>query len=79
VDIFYDGTTELLLTAPFIRGVHWHGTGCTYSAAITGFLARGHPMHKAVALAKQYITDAIASGYLAQGHFVLNTFAKNVA
>ena len=26
-DIFFDGRTELLLTAPFIRGLHLHGTG----------------------------------------------------
>src|SRR6266446_1109882 len=41
VDIFYDGKQELLLTAPFIRGGRTHGTGCTYSAAVTGYLARG--------------------------------------
>ena len=28
-DIFFDGDTELLLTAPFVRGVRTHGTGCT--------------------------------------------------
>ena len=61
VDIFYDGRQELLLSAPFIRGVSTHGTGCTYSAAIAGHLARGrtlaagcaageglhHPSHRA--------------------------------
>jgi hydroxymethylpyrimidine/phosphomethylpyrimidine kinase len=39
VDIFFDGRTELLLSAPFVRGVSTHGTGCTYSAAITAHLA----------------------------------------
>ena len=34
-DIFYDGTTELLLTAPFVRGIKTHGTGCTCSTAFT--------------------------------------------
>jgi len=79
IDIFYDGNTELLLAAPFIKGVHAHGTGCTYSAAITGFLARGVGVCKAVGLAKQYISDAIANGYLAGGHCAVNSFAKNVA
>ena len=79
IDIFYDGNTELLLAAPFIKGVHPHGTGCTYSAAITGFLAREYGIYKSVGLAKQYISDAIANGYLAGGHFALNSFAKNVA
>ena len=60
VDIFYDGNQELLLSAPFIRGMRTHGTGCTYAAAITAFLARGFPLAKAVWRAKQYITEAIA-------------------
>src|SRR5215469_1051839 len=32
IDIFFDGQTELCLSAPFVRGVSTHGTGCTYSA-----------------------------------------------
>jgi hydroxymethylpyrimidine/phosphomethylpyrimidine kinase len=38
---------------------HTHGTGCTYSAAITAFLARGCSIEEAVRRAKQFITDAI--------------------
>jgi hydroxymethylpyrimidine/phosphomethylpyrimidine kinase len=41
VDIFRDDREELLLAAPFVRGVGTHGTGCTYSAAVTAGLARG--------------------------------------
>ena len=74
VDIFYDGREELLLSAPFIRGVSTHGTGCTYSAAITGSLALGRPLAQAVRLAKDYITQAIAGSRLAAGHSVLNSF-----
>src|SRR6266436_5116232 len=29
IDIFYDGTRELLLSALFIKGAKLHGTGCT--------------------------------------------------
>jgi hydroxymethylpyrimidine/phosphomethylpyrimidine kinase len=72
VDIFYDGRQELLLSAPFIRGVSTHGTGCTYSAAIAGHLARGCPLPKAVERAKEYITQAIARSQTAAGHSVLN-------
>jgi hydroxymethylpyrimidine/phosphomethylpyrimidine kinase len=46
--------------APFIDGVHTHGTGCTMSAAITAGLARGLPLDKAVGEAKHYIGNAIA-------------------
>jgi hydroxymethylpyrimidine/phosphomethylpyrimidine kinase len=70
-DIYYDGGEELLLTAPFIRGMRTHGTGCTYSAAITAWLARGVILPKAVARAKQYITDAIAHSRGIGKHTVL--------
>ena len=36
-----------------------HGTGCTYSAAIAAWLARGKSLVKAVELAKNHITQAI--------------------
>jgi hydroxymethylpyrimidine/phosphomethylpyrimidine kinase len=38
---------------------HTHGTGCTYSAAITAFLARGLSMVDAVGRAKRFIDEAI--------------------
>lgn len=74
VDIFYDGHEELLLTAPFVRGVSTHGTGCTYSAAITGYLALGCSTSLAVQLAKNYITQAIAQSRRVGAHSVLNSF-----
>ena len=72
VDIFFDGREELLLSAPFVRGVSTHGTGCTYSAAITGCLARGMSLPKAVAEAKQFISSAIAGSNRCGNHSVLN-------
>lgn len=71
VDIFYDGRQELLLRAPFIRGVSTHGTGCTYSAAIAGYLARGCALPMAVERAKEYITQAIARSQNVAGSSVL--------
>jgi len=74
VDIFYDGKQELLLTAPFVRGANTHGTGCTYSAAIAGYLARGLSLGAAVSEAKEFITQAIARSQRAARHSVLNSF-----
>ena len=39
-----------------------HGTGCTLSAAIAAFIARGESINEAIAKAKSYITDAIRAG-----------------
>jgi hydroxymethylpyrimidine/phosphomethylpyrimidine kinase len=61
--------TDILLTpdweeqeysAPFIKGVQTHGTGCTYSAAIVAGLAKGLTLPKAIGLAKKFVTRAIA-------------------
>ena len=60
-DFFYDGQSELLLRAPLRKGVRLHGTGCRLSAAITGFLAKGSTLPRAVALGKQFITDWITA------------------
>ncbi|HEY2082184.1 MAG TPA: bifunctional hydroxymethylpyrimidine kinase/phosphomethylpyrimidine kinase [Verrucomicrobiae bacterium] len=74
IDIFFDGENELLLSAPFVKGVHTHGTGCTYSAAVTGYLALGYELPEAVAQAKEYISQAIVQSQAAGKHQVLNPF-----
>lgn len=74
VDIFFDGREEWMLSAPFVRGVSTHGTGCTYSAAITALLARGCSLPDAVTQAKEFITGAIAESVRAGRHPVLNWF-----
>src|SRR2546421_3259559 len=76
IDIFYDGKTELLLRAPFVKGISTHGTGCAYSAAIAGYLARGCGLARAVEQAKHHITGAIASNLAANRHAVLNHFRR---
>jgi hydroxymethylpyrimidine/phosphomethylpyrimidine kinase len=45
--------------APRIDTPHTHGSGCTYSAAITAGLALGAPLADAVARAKEFVTAAI--------------------
>ena len=69
IDIFFDGERFMEFPAERIVTPHTHGTGCTFSAAIAAFLARGLSLHEAVAGAKQYITEAIrqAPG-LGKGH-----------
>jgi hydroxymethylpyrimidine/phosphomethylpyrimidine kinase len=48
-----------MFSAPRAKGVALHGTGCTYSAAITAWLARGQSLEVAVRLAKDHITRTI--------------------
>ena len=62
IDLFYDGIEEFLLSAPRVRRMSPPGTGCTYSAAITGFLAKGEPLVRAVELAKQHMVWGVRWG-----------------
>jgi hydroxymethylpyrimidine/phosphomethylpyrimidine kinase len=73
-DIFFDGKTELLLSARFVNGVHTHGTGCTYSAAICATLALGHNLPQAVQIGKNFVTTAISRSYKIGRHFALGNF-----
>ena len=69
VDVYFDGERFVELRGDRILTRHTHGTGCTFSAAIAAFIARGLPVDAAVAGAKNYITEAIrhAPG-LGSGH-----------
>ena len=79
IDVFFDGKTELLLSAPRIRGVKTHGTGCTYSAAVTAYLARGKKLERAVTLAKDFITRALVQNKKVRGHDVLGWLSNSTA
>jgi hydroxymethylpyrimidine/phosphomethylpyrimidine kinase len=46
-------------SAPFVHGVATHGTGCTYSAAITAGLASGLSLKSAIERAKDFVTASI--------------------
>jgi len=62
---------------PRIPTAHTHGTGCTYSAAITALLAMGLDLPAAVARAKKYISEAIRTNPgLGSGSGPVNHHAK---
>lgn len=60
-----------------IETLHTHGTGCTYSAAITAGLALGKSLEEAIGCAKQFVQRAIETAPgLGHGHGPLNHFVK---
>ncbi|TQS76478.1 bifunctional hydroxymethylpyrimidine kinase/phosphomethylpyrimidine kinase [Ornithinibacillus gellani] len=63
IDVLYDGEHVTTFEAPRIDTVHTSGAGCSYSAAIAAYLAKGIPVVNAVQLAKSYVTTAIAHGF----------------
>ena len=57
VDLLFANGEVVEFSAPFVRGVATHGTGCTYSAAITAGLAKGLSLQEAITRAKKFVTD----------------------
>ena len=68
-DLLFDGETFHTYTTKRIPTKNTHGTGCTFSSAITAHLALGKSVPDAVAAAKDYVTMAIAHALdLGHGH-----------
>src|SRR5699024_2247283 len=63
VDVLFDGKTLTTFEAPRIDTVNTSGAGCTYSAAIAAYLAKGKTVRDAVFAAKSFVTTAIEHGF----------------
>jgi len=74
-DIVYDGQTFTEFSAERIDTQNTHGTGCTFSAAITAHLACGLAPLAAIEAAKVWLTGAIRESYaIGDGHSPVNHF-----
>lgn len=59
IDLVYDGQRFLEIRGPRVATRSTHGTGCTFSAAITAGLALGRTPLEAIAGAREYLTAAL--------------------
>jgi len=59
IDLLFHQGELTRFSAPFVRGVETHGTGCTCSAAITAGLASGLSLVQAIKRAKEFVTESI--------------------
>jgi hydroxymethylpyrimidine/phosphomethylpyrimidine kinase len=64
VDLLFAVGKVVEFSAPFIHGVATHGTGCTYSAAITAGFAKGLSLENAISEAKKFVTASIRNRLL---------------
>ncbi len=72
-DLLFDGAVFERRESPRLDTPHTHGTGCTFSAAMTACLAQGIGVPEAFAAAKAYTQAAIAAAPgLGRGHGPLN-------
>jgi hydroxymethylpyrimidine/phosphomethylpyrimidine kinase len=70
-DLFWDGKKEFQLSAPFVKNLRTHGTGCVYSAAICAESAKGKNLSQAIQIGKKFVTRAISESYKIGNHFAL--------
>ncbi len=59
-DLLYEASSDTFTRIPgtFVKG-GTHGSGCTYSAAMTAFLARGNNLEAAARESKKFVVQAI--------------------
>ncbi len=62
-DIFYNGKLQVI-EGELIESSHTHGSGCTYSAAVTAYLSRGLVLEEALQSAAVMVKKAIWRGRL---------------
>ena len=59
IDVYFDGTDVHEVASAWRQTNNLHGSGCTFSAAITAALAAGQPIDEAVQTAKAVVSEAI--------------------
>lgn len=75
-DLLFDGTEFYTFTSKRMKTKNTHGTGCTFSAAVTAELAKGSNVYEAVTLAKDFIQAAIEDQLgIGKGHGPTNHWA----
>jgi hydroxymethylpyrimidine/phosphomethylpyrimidine kinase len=61
VDLLFTNGKVTEFSAPVVRDVATHGTGCTYSAAVTAGLAGGQSLEDSIKRAKEFVTKCISN------------------
>ncbi|MGZ4161137.1 MAG: bifunctional hydroxymethylpyrimidine kinase/phosphomethylpyrimidine kinase [Neobacillus sp.] len=78
IDLLFDGNKFSYFPCKRIPTKNTHGTGCTFSAAITAELAKGSSVYDSVSIAKRFITAAIEDQItIGEGHGPTNHWAFN--
>jgi hydroxymethylpyrimidine/phosphomethylpyrimidine kinase len=62
VDWLFDGSRHVPIPVERYGDESTHGAGCTHSAALTGFLARGESLEDAARGAAQVASEAVRAG-----------------
>ncbi len=74
IDVLYDEGSETIFRMPRLRDAETHGAGCTFSAALTAYLAQGDLLEDAADKAKGFVHEALAQATRAGRYRPLNFF-----
>ena len=75
-DRVYTQQQSFTFTTPRVETKDTHGTGCTFSAALTANLAKGLPLHESIMEAKKFVHLAISTPlHIGNGNGPTNHFA----
>ncbi len=78
--VFFEDGLSFSMETKRIDTQHTHGTGCTFSSAITAFLGRGFSLQEAIVEAKKFVQLAIEQPLnIGHGHGPTNHFAYQEA
>ncbi len=78
IDLLFDGHAFKEFRSERIETLNTHGTGCTLSASIAAYLARGLELDEAVAKSLHYVHQAILTGFsIGKGHGPLNHMTRD--
>ena len=59
LDQLYFHHHKRVFQSPLIETSNLHGTGCSYSSAITANLALGHSLEKSITISKKFVTHSL--------------------
>lgn len=77
VDVLFDGEAFTHFKGEQVDSANTHGTGCTFSAAITANLVKGHSLKKSIRISRNYLYRTIQQSLnLGKGHRPLNHFVS---
>ena len=60
-NVFFNGTIKII-NDELIESVNTHGTGCSYSAAITAGLAQGIDLLQSIKMAGEFVKESVING-----------------
>ncbi|NQT91118.1 MAG: bifunctional hydroxymethylpyrimidine kinase/phosphomethylpyrimidine kinase, partial [Lentisphaerae bacterium] len=67
-DVLCHGGEVQTFSSPRVPGAETHGTGCSFSAAMTACLASGEDVVESARRAKQFVSDALARPFCTGSH-----------